>query len=604
MIVLGISLGVNSGASIVKEGRLTAAVNEERFNRIKFYMGFPERSIKEVLKISQILPQDIDSVVIASTEYTFPVDINKYSMEKPGLSDIFLHLLGSFHLQKPLLGTAAGLSLYKVVFGFLQNLEIKRIKPKLTLIGIKAPIQKIDHHTCHAAGAAFTLPWKESLVITADQMGDGFSSKVFIKKGVKLESVLQVPVFHSFGALYGYTTLILGYKIGREGKLTGLAAYGDPQKTLPIFEKYARFCPKKGYILNTGRGFVSDYWSLKKDLSTFSPEDIAAGLQKCFEDNLSCFVRHYAKKTGLSKAALAGGIFANVKVNQKIREIPIIENTYVFPHMGDGGLSAGAALYQYYSSCPDAEGWNSSTARKTKRFQQSHINESKNPVAEMRDCNERMGLSSIYLGSSYSNNEIENQLKDFCHQVEFTFVKDPETVAAKILAEGKIAARFTEAIEYGPRALGNRSILYHAGDVSVNKWLNKKLNRTEFMPFAPVILEEDAPLYLEGWNQDHIDSRFMTMAYYTTPLCREKAPAVVHIDGTARPQVLREKDNPSFYKLLKEYKKLTQLGIILNTSFNMHEEPIVCSPHHAIKAFISARFDALIMENYLVTLKL
>ncbi|NUM82471.1 carbamoyltransferase, partial [bacterium] len=278
------------------------------------------------------------------------------------------------------------------------------------------------------------------------------------------------------------------------------------------------------------------------------------------------YVADAVKKTGAKRIALSGGVFSNVKLNQEVWKRTNPEEIYIFPNMGDGGLAAGAAFDLYF--------------RKNPAFRPYRMHD-------------------VYLGTEFTDSEIETSLKNSGYS--YKRYDDVESVIAKILAQKKIVARFNGKMEYGPRALGNRSILYHCADRSVNSWLNEQLNRTEFMPFAPVVLKEDAPDYLVNFDSDRsYAAEFMTLTYDVTPKCSDTAPAITHIDKTARPQIVTEAINPSYYNILKEFKKLTGHSILVNTSFNMHEEPIVRTPAEAILAFEQSKIHALAMGNYIV----
>lgn len=210
-------------------------------------------------------------------------------------------------------------------------------------------------------------------------------------------------------------------------------------------------------------------------------------------------------------------------------------------------------------------------------------------------------LKNVYLGSGYSDAEVKKYLDEA--GLKYTYYDNIETQIAKLLADKKVVARFNGKMEYGPRALGNRSILFHAGDRTVNDWLNKRLRRTEFMPFAPSVLIEDKDIYFTNVNGAAYTAEFMTITFNCTEKMKQECPAVVHIDGTARPNFINSENNLSYYKILSEYKKLTGIGVILNTSFNMHEEPIVCTPNDAIRAFLTGNLDYLAINNFLVAQK-
>jgi carbamoyltransferase len=263
--------------------------------------------------------------------------------------------------------------------------------------------------------------------------------------------------------------------------------------------------------------------------------------------------------------ALAGGVFSNVKLNQLILELPEVETIYVHPNMGDGGLATGAAFEVY-----------------------SRLNKGFEPQFNQQ----------VYLGTEINRDNalaaLEKQGLDY---------EEPDNLAfavAQLLADGKVIARADGKMEYGPRALGNRTVMAACNDPTINDWLNKKFARTEFMPFAPVILQEHAKEYFPEWKEDHITARFMTLTYNVSETARKNIPAAVHIDNTARPQVLRREDNPDYYDIIKEYYAITGVPSVINTSFNMHEEPIVRTADEAILAFQSADLDALVLGPFLI----
>jgi len=211
-------------------------------------------------------------------------------------------------------------------------------------------------------------------------------------------------------------------------------------------------------------------------------------------------------------------------------------------------------------------------------------------------------LETVYLGPQFSDKEIEDSLNRYGLKAEYH--ENIEEMIADYIGEKKLVGKFSGRMEYGPRALGNRSILADPTDMRINDWLNKRLKRTEFMPFAPTILEEAAREFYPGWQRDHVAARFMTMTYDTSKKAKQLAPAVVHVDGTTRPQVIRKEDNPSYYKILKIYQQKTGLPLFVNTSFNMHEEPLVCTPEDAIKSFLAGSVDILALEKFIVKKKL
>ena len=296
------------------------------------------------------------------------------------------------------------------------------------------------------------------------------------------------------------------------------------------------------------------------------PKDIAAAAQKRLEDIVIAYIRDAIELTGEGRIAVAGGVFANVRLNQTW-ELSNVENLYVYPNMNDACLSTGAALYTYYKF-----------VTRTKH------------IAKFQ-CN-------LYCGPRYSKDEIRKSLE--FNRLQDEHKKNIEKEIAVALNSGKIIGHYYGNMEYG-RALGNRLIIASPTDKNINSYLNKKLHRTEFMPFAPSILEDYAHEYLQRWSPEHISSNFMTMTYEVTEKFKNNAPAAVHIDNTARPQIVKKTYNPRFYQIIKDFYDLSGIPVIINTSFNMHEEPIVCSPDDAIKAFKESKIDILVLDDFWVS---
>ena len=285
------------------------------------------------------------------------------------------------------------------------------------------------------------------------------------------------------------------------------------------------------------------------------------------EEIASQYIQYWLRQTRQSNIALAGGLFANVKINQRVHEIPGVQSIFIHPAMSDEGLSVGAALTLNYL----------------------HSND---PASLDRRC-----FDHVYLGPDYTEADISQALETAA--VEYSYHPNIEEEIARLIAEGYVVARFAGRMEYGPRALGNRSILYRPDDPSVNDWLNKNLKRTEFMPFAPSTLAEDADEYYLGLAGARDAARYMTITFECSQAMRQTCPGVVHVDNTARPQLVSAQDNPGYYKILKAFKERTGVSSIINTSFNIHEEPIVCTPADAIRAFKIGHLDFLAIGPFL-----
>jgi carbamoyltransferase len=405
----------------------------------------------------------------------------------------------------------------------------------------------------------------DAAVITMDGAGDNCSSHVYQVKDGRFRKLWKVDSFNSLGNYYGYITHICGFKAHKhEGKITGLAAYGAPIYA-DLLRQFITY--EGGSTINRGQVF---YWAAVKAIQkalplSYKKEDLAASIQQVLEDVGCEYIAHWLRKSGCADLVLAGGVFANVKLNQRIHQLEGVSSLFIHPAMGDEGLALGAAF----------------------------------AIAAEQDRNVRStALEDVYLGPDFTDHEIEKALEGSGMPAQY--VGDVERNIAELLARGRVVARFDGRMEYGPRALGNRSILYQATDPTVNDWLNKRLRRTEFMPFAPVTLEEFADQCYLGLNGARQAARFMTITVNCTDWMKQHCPAVVHVDGTARPQLLARKTNPRYYRILDEYRKLTGLPTLINTSFNLHEEPIVCSPSDALRSFREGELDYLALGNYLV----
>jgi len=569
MVILGITDGDDSGACIVRDNQLVAAVNEERLTRMKAVIGFPMLAIQEVIRLSEVAPSDITGVAVAAIKERFnpkPVENHGWFRrdDSPGnrIKNVFTATLS------PLLGKY---SLPKKVYHRMQvRLNPKRregIPALLKQLGIEAPVRFYNHHLCHALSAYATSGFDESaLSVTLDGGGDGCCSHVYFHHGSSLSRLHTLDSFHSVGNFYSYVTHIAGFKASiHEGKITGLAAQGQPVYKDELLKMITYH---DGEIVNVGN--LYHHVAIKKirDMlpSDFRLSDLAASIQSILEELAVHYVEYWVKNSGAKKVALAGGVFANVLLNQKIAQLPDIEEMYVFPHMGDGGLSVGAA------------------------YGMLGADRGKFPYPYR--------LENVYLGPEFSNDHIGRELKQA--GLPHHYADDVEQEIAQLLVKGKVVARFNGRMEFGPRALGNRSILYQGTDPAVNKWLNKRLNRTEFMPFAPAVLPEFAHQCFRMIDAASRAATFMTVTYDCTEEMKQHCPAVVHIDGTARPQFVHQQDNPSFHKIIDEYRKITGIPAIVNTSFNMHEEPIVCTPNDAIHSFLEGRMDFLAIGNYVV----
>lgn len=572
MKVLGIGDHVNCGSALVEDGEVVAAINDERLVREKMVFGVPRESVKKILEMKGLTPDDIDAIAVATKNQHFYDEYLDFRGGWFGLER------GPF--KQALFDVASYVSKLRSKIPFLDNIYYTLRAPAFRQrrnglrkifrneFGFSCPIHFLDHHFCHATSAYYTSGYDNATVFSIDGGGDGKSGKVYDVTEGKFDELSAVSSFASLGNFYSYITQICGFDAGRhEGKITGLAAYGDPEY-VPILRKILVL--ENGRFKNVGNVF---FHSAVREIERLLPEDfshknLAASIQEYAEELVTGLVEYWLAETGRSKVALAGGVCANVKINQRVHELSEVDSVYVHPGMTDAGMPVGAALGAYFRHSEDTYQPDSS------------------------DC-----MQHVYLGPEYSEEEIRSELES--EGIDASHHQNVEEEVARLLADGAVVARFNGRMEYGPRALGNRSILYQPTDPSVQFWLNESLDRTEFMPFAPVVLREHVDQCFVDYQGAEDTARFMTITFECTDWMAEHCPGVVHIDKTARPQVVSEKDNPSMYRILSHYYDLTGLPVLINTSFNMHEEPIVCTPSEAVRSFKQGHLDYLAIGNWL-----
>ena len=562
-VILGLSYSYDSGAAVLIDGRIVSAVNEERMNREKCYAGFPKLAIVECLRIAGVAPGEVTEVAVGGL-MSFAYESGSDATSAKYAFSAWLSRLGVLRF---LIGYLPLAYLLRAFFGNRFNPLFNNhaeLEAGLRELGITAPIRNFDHHLCHNASAYYASGFDRCHAVSIDAFGDCFSSRIYACAGGRMTLQKTVPAYHSPAHHYAYVTALLGFIPTRhEGKVTGLAAFGDATETGRILGE------RLTYSASTRAPFVRGYYQrpeleyLRTALAGFSREDIAAGVQHVLEDVETRYFKDNIPNPTATAVVLSGGVAANVWLNQKIRDLGF-RDIYVFPHMGDGGLAVGA--------CYAAN-------------------------AETTGAGRNQPLTDVYLGTGYTDAEIEAALTSSGFNWHRSDAVERE-VAGQVAA-GKIVARFNGRMEYGPRALCNRSILYRADDPGVNTWLNQRLKRTEFMPFAPVLLREDAPRFLKDYDADRsIAASYMTVTYDVTDLCQEQAAAIVHVDGTARPQIVDRDSNPSMFGILTEYKKIRGFSIMVNTSFNMHEEPIIRTPAEAVESVKQAELDVLAIGPY------
>lgn len=551
MYLLTLHEDTNANATLFKDAEILISIAEERLSRKKYQGGFPKRAIEAMLCKCSISMKDIDIILCA----------NKYHPIPRILWDRFPTFEHSF------LGLAQKITVY-YQHAIFKNNFLKKVVENFNKAMLKRKfgrsVNLTDHHTAHAYSAYITSGFNKALAITTDNFGDGLSSAVFACDNGKCSFIYGSSALNSPGQYYGEIAQTLGFHPLLAGKMTGLAGYGNPDTAYNLIKGLFRLTDNK-------RDFILPSFMLKfpgkgvyRKMHGYKKEDIAAAAQRRFEEIMLEYIKEALKTTGIGNLALAGGIYGNVRLNQKIAELPEVKELFIHPGMSDQGISLGAGL-KYLAE-----------------------NKGLKPFK----------LKDLYWGQGYNDSEIESVLKK--EKIPYEHHENIEQITAQILSNGKVVARFNGRMEYGPRALGNRSILYQTTDATVNDWLNKKLKRAEFMPFAPVTLEDYAAQCYKNIEKVKYNTKFMTISVDSTEWMKKVSPAVVHVDGTARPQIINENDNPSYYKILKEYHKITGIPSLINTSFNMHEEPIVSTPYDAIKALKAANLEYMAIGSFLV----
>lgn len=445
--------------------------------------------------------------------------------------------------------------------------------------------KQFPHHLCHAAAAAFTSGWEdEFLVITCDGHGlsdrndmiNGFESiTIHSCKNGELTLLQSLKPEFSLGTGYGLiTTKLFGSFFGLEGKTMGLAAYGNAEigrsyveNFFPILENGIGKKISKGFKLAWPIAFkIFDFKSLNLE-TVIEDQHIAAAAQKILEEQfIEGILKYWTKTTGLRNVAYGGGVALNISMNKKILESGYVDDLHIYPDAGDGGLSLGAAFLG--------------------------LKEFNGPFLPKK-------LNNAYVGLKYNDSEIRQAIIDNDLLDNSALFTDEEIISfiSKKLTKNKVVAWFQDEMEVGPRALGHRSILMSPLNVNNKDVLNYRVKHREpFRPFGPVITFESMSRYLENGRY----SKFMLEAFDATNLAKEKIPAVVHIDGTLRPQVIKREDNKLLYDLLKTFGLLTGEEALINTSFNIAGEPIVCSPLHAIAAYLRGGIDYLVIGHYII----
>lgn len=568
MYVLGISCYYHdSSAALLKDGIIVAAAEEERFTRVKHDTSFPINSIKYCLKSQDIGIDDVNSVGF---------------YEKPFLK--FERLLFQ-HLQFFPLSFKTFLS--STPSWINQKLRVmKAIKKKLKY---KKDVLFIEHHIAHAASTFLLSPFKESAILTVDGVGEWTTTAYGIGKNKDIDLLKEIKFPHSLGLLYSAITAYLGFSVNNsEYKVMGLAAYGN---TDPKTNKYYDALKKVIDVKKDGSYrfdlsyFVFQYADrmpskklcrllegpVRKPESevTQRHKDIAAAVQMLYEDIFFKILNNVYDVTKKDNIVIAGGCGLNSVANGKVLRKTPFKKVWIQPASGDGGTSMGVASYIYHTLLG---------------------NDRKQP------------LKDAFLGPGYSGEDIQKFLDK--NNIKYSVFKDDDDLVkktAKLIFDNNVVGWFQGKMEWGPRALGSRSILANPCNPDAKALINEKVkHREKFRPFAPVVCEDDALKYFECDDPVPEPTDYMLMVYPIKKEYHQKIPSVTHVDGSGRLQTIRRPQNKRYYDLIKEFGKLSDIYILINTSFNIRGEPIVCKPYDAYRCMMGTGIDYLVMDKFLI----
>jgi len=587
MYILGLNIGHNGTAALLKDGKIIGCISEERFSRIKNHSGFPIVAINYLLKENKITLKDVDYITLDKHYLDHPLEkdhLMAKRMRENYVNQKKFKKIISFIAYK-----------YPNLIKFYRDIK-KSIKPfynknhknhnffnsvERILKGYGMEMDKkkflfLDHHLSHALATCFNLNKKEkTLIFTLDGEGSGVCATINVWDGNKISVISRSKKDASLGYLYGIITMCLGMKpLEHEFKVMGLAPYAKRDKVEELYNK--KF--KNLIWVNDNLEFESRFDMIYSDkfyiheLKFERFDNIAGAVQKLTEDLTQEWIRKAIKKTDIHNVALSGGVFMNVKANQKIYEMPEVKNLFVMPSCGDEVNAIGACFYGYKKYC-----------------EENNLKFDPKPIKD------------LYLGPEYNDEYIKNLIKskNLSTKYKIKKIKKINKEVAKLLARGEIVARCSGRSEWGARALGNRSILANAKNTDTIRILNETIKDRDFwMPFTPSILDKYEKEYVI--NPKNMFAPYMCITFNSTEKAKKDIPAALHpYDFTLRPQIVTKDYNPDYYEIIEEFSKLTGIGGILNTSFNLHGEPNVLTPEDALHTVENSDLKYLAMGNYL-----
>lgn len=559
MNILGISCYYHdASACLLKDGKVIAAAEEERFTRKKHDTSFPINAISYCLKEAGITSKELDYIGFYEKPLLkFERYISQHLEKFPWSYVSFLKSMPSWINEKLRVPTT--------------------IRKKLRYSG---PILFIDHHLAHAASSYLVSPFKKAAILTVDGVGEWATTTYGVGEENRIRMLKEIKFPHSLGLLYSAVTAHLGFSVNNsEYKVMGLAPYGEPvyldkfRKLIDIKEDGSYRLDMSYFVYHykmrmPGPKFIREFGPIRKKESELTPQhkDTAASLQRLTEEALFKMLNHLYRETKCKNLCMAGGVALNSVANGKIMKNTPFTKVFIQPAAGDGGTSLGVAVYIYNSILGN-----------------KRVFEQKN----------------AYLGPGYTTEEIRKFLQT--NGINFSeFKNDREMVkkTAKLIYNNNVVGWFQGRMEWGPRALGNRSILSNACNPKMKEILNTKVKHREaFRPFAPAVTAEDADKYFE---MEMSEEPFMLFVYPIKKRYHSIIPAVTHIDGTGRLQTISKEQNERYYNVIKEFEKLSKVPILINTSFNIRGEPIVCTPEDTYRCMMGTGIDYLVIDKFLI----
>lgn len=557
MNVLGLSCFYHdSAAALLRDGQVVAACQEERLSRKKHDSGFPSRAVKYVLREAGLKPEQLDAVGF---------------YDKPLLKfeRMLSTYIGTFPRGFSSFRTAMPVWIHEKLW--TRSLIRKELRP------YKGPLFFAEHHMSHAASAFLVSPFQESAILTVDGVGEWATASFGVGKGSDITLFKEIRFPHSLGLLYSAFTYYLGFKVNSaEYKVMGLAPYGQPKHFDRIMQEMVHLAPDGSFKLDmkyfdydhglrmTSEAFHEFFGGPPRTPESWMNErefDIAASVQKVCEEVVLTMVRHLHQQTGLTNLCMAGGVALNCVANGRIvRETPF-KNLFVQPAAGDAGGAVGVAhwLYNTIEKQPRGAAW-----------------------------------TNAYLGPGFSDEEIKAYLDGRGAKYQLLPREELLQKTARRLSEGNVIGWFQGRMEFGPRALGGRSILADPRDAKMRDTLNMKIKfREGFRPFAPSVLADKSG----EWFDLDCDSPYMLLVAQVRE-GKRVIPSVTHVDNSARIQTVSREDSPLYYDLIREFEKITGVPLVINTSFNVRSEPIVCTPHDAYVCFMRTNMDDLVLGPY------